>query len=126
MILCKVSIKSGFPKQFNLARKSFSKDKIPFLALNVEKLIVVFVVGAANAVVPLPAAVFLVPVAGDQMAEPLVAEGRKGEHVPGAALLRSASSHDQRVNLFIFTRHAAIPPFQPFFSAGRRKTQLKS
>ena len=51
-----------------------------------ELIVIFFVVGAADAVVPLPAAVLLVPVAGDQMAEPLVAEGRKGEHVPGAAL----------------------------------------
>ena len=87
-----------------------------------DKLIVIFVVCAAVAVVPLPA-VLLVPVAGDQMAQPLVAEGRKGEHVPEAALLvRDTNFFDRLVCLFCLFCFllSQYSPLQPY----RRSSQL--
>ena len=62
-----------------------NEKEIPFLARNVDEVVVVLVVGAADAVIPLPA-VLVVPVAADQMAESLIAEGGKCEYVPRAAL----------------------------------------
>ena len=66
------------------------EKEIPSLARNVDEVVVVLVVGAADAVIPLPA-VLLVPVAADQMAESLIAEGGKCEYVPRAALRKCAT-----------------------------------
>ena len=70
------------------------------LVFSVDKVLV-FVVGAADAVVPSPA-VLLVPVAGDQMAEPLVAEGGKGEDVAGPTLKKVSKT--PFIDLFGFYR----------------------
>ena len=70
------------------------------LVLSMDELLVVLVVGAADAVIPLPA-VLLVPVAGDQMAEPLVAERGKGEDVAGAAL---KGSKTPSIDCLVFRR----------------------
>ena len=87
-----------------------------------DKLVVIFVVGAADAVIPLPA-VLLVPVAADQMAETIVAEGGKGEHVSGAALnaSRFTNSLDRSTGLFIFCS-AQNSPLQP--AIRRRSSQF--
>ena len=66
-----------------------NKKEIPSLARNVDEVVVVLVVGAADAVISLPA-VLLVPVAADQVAESLIAEGGKCEYVTRAALRKCA------------------------------------
>ena len=67
-----------------------NEKEIPSLARNVDEVVVVLVVGAADAVISLPA-VLLVPVAADQVAESLIAEGGKCEYVPRAALRKCAT-----------------------------------